>query len=91
MINQTLNNSQHDKMARGDKCCCCKCDKHIAISIVGLSLCFWELILSSVYNFLLIGFGFSVIGIICSGLYLHFNIKDLKTRKLEQNNDDREN
>lgn len=62
------------------KCCCCKCDKHIAISIVGLTLSFWEIILASVYNFHLIGFGFSAIGIVCSGLYLYFNLKDLKQR-----------
>jgi hypothetical protein len=39
-------------------------------------LSFFELILASVYNLHMIGLGMSIIGIITSGLYLHFNIKD---------------
>lgn len=66
-------------MAR-EKCCCCKCDKHIAISIVGLSLSFWELILASVYNFHTIGLAMAIIGIVTSGLYLHLTLKDFKAR-----------
>ena len=56
--------------------CCFSCNRHITVSIVGLSLSFFELILASIYNFHMIGFGLSIIGIITSGLYLHFNIKD---------------
>jgi uncharacterized protein (DUF1499 family) len=59
---------------------CFSCNKHISISIVGLSLSFFELILASVYNLHMIGLGMSIIGIITSGLYLHFNIKDQKAR-----------
>lgn len=59
---------------------CFNCNKHIVISITGLSLSFFELILASVYNVHLIGLGMSIIGIITSGLYLHFNIKDQQTR-----------
>ena len=55
---------------------CCSCNKHIAISIVGLSLSFFEMILAAVYNLHMIGLGMSIIGIITSGLYLHFNVKD---------------
>ena len=59
-------------------CCCCKkykCDKHVAISITGLSLSFFEMILASIYNFHECGFGLSIIGIVVSGLYLHFYLK----------------
>jgi len=61
---------------------CCKkggkrnCSGHQWVSIVGLSLSFFELILASVYNFHMLGFGLSIIGILTSGLYLHFAIKD---------------
>ena len=61
------------------KCCGC-CEKHIATSIVGLCLSFWELILASVYHFQTIGFAFSIIGIITSGLYLHLNLRDRKAK-----------
>ena len=60
---------------------CISCNKHIVISIVGLSLSFLELILASIYNVHMIGLGMSIIGIITSGLYLHFNIKDQKARR----------
>ena len=66
-------------MARGDKCCN-KCDKHITISIVGLSLSFWELILASVYNFHTIGLAMALIGIVTSGLYLRLTWLDAKAR-----------
>ena len=59
---------------------CFNCNKHIATSIVGLSFSFFEIILACVYNFHFIGFGLSLIGIITSCLYLHFNIKDQKAR-----------
>ena len=59
---------------------CFNCNRHIVISIVGLSLSFFELILASIYNVHMIGLGMSIIGIITSGLYLHFNIKDQKAR-----------
>ena len=68
-------------MARGDKCCwCCKCDKHIAISITGISLSCFEFTLAAIYNYDYIGSGLAIIGIICSGLYLYFNLKDLRQR-----------
>lgn len=62
---------------------CCKGDnvkRHMIVSIVGLSLSFFELILASVYNLHMIGLGMAIIGIITSGLYLHFNVKDMKDR-----------
>ena len=52
------------------------CNGHTWVSITGLSLSFFELILASIYNFHMIGFGLSIIGIITSGLYLHFAIRD---------------
>ena len=62
------------------RCCpCCKplCLKltHTVISIIGITLSVIELILAGVYNFTFIGFGLSIIGIITSGFYLWFNIK----------------
>ena len=54
------------------------CNGHTWVSITGLSISGFELILACVYNFHLIGFGFSLIGIITSGLYLHFAIRDKK-------------
>ena len=57
------------------KCKNC-CNGHTWVSITGLSLSFFELIMACVYNFHLIGFGFAIIGIITSGLYLHFAIRD---------------
>ena len=59
---------------QGDKKGCCSA--HQWVSIVGLSLSFFELILASVYNFHLLGFGLAIIGILTSGLYLHFAIRD---------------
>lgn len=46
---------------------------------MGLSLSFWEFLLACVYNFHRFGFAFSIIGIICSGLYLHFNLRDQRS------------
>ena len=63
------------------KCCIRGCNKHFPVSIVGLSLSLFELILASVYNFHMIGFGMSIIGIITSGLYLHFSIKDERAKQ----------
>ncbi len=62
---------------------CCSADKHITVAIVGLSLSCIEFILASIYNFHFIGFGLSLICIICSGLYLYFNYKD---KKVEEQN-----
>ena len=60
---------------------CCNANKHITVSIVGLSLACYEFILASVYNFHTIGFGLSLICIICSSLYLYFTYKDMKTEE----------
>lgn len=59
-------------MGKCDGCC----DAHKTISIVGLSLSLSELILASVYNFHMIGFAFSVCGIITSGLYVHLSRRE---------------
>lgn len=58
------------------KCCPTNCNRHILVSSVGLALSSCELILAAVYNFHMLGFGFAIIGITCSSLYLHFNIRD---------------
>ena len=67
------------------KCGCCS-GKHKTISIIGLSLSFFQLILASVYNFHLIGFTFSIGGIISSGLYLHLSIREDDMSKSRSNN-----
>ena len=59
---------------------CCSCNRHIAIAIVGLSLSLFEMILALVYNFHFIGFGFSLMGIVTSSLYLHFMVKEQTAR-----------
>lgn len=67
---------------------CCPCTnvtRHTIVSVIGLSLSFFELILASVYNLQMIGLGLSIIGIITSGLYLHFNIKDMKKDRNQSN------
>ena len=58
--------------------------KHTILSIVGLVISFIELIVASVYNAQEFGIGLSIIGIITSGLYLHFNLKYMRKGDIDE-------
>jgi len=57
------------------KCCGFKSNIHTIISVFGLSISILEFICAAVYNFHFLGFSMAIIGIVCSGLYLSFNLK----------------
>ena len=57
-------------------CCCFAWTKWV--TIMGLAFCAVELILSAVYNFHIFGFSLSVVGALCSAVYLYFILKDAR-------------